>query len=283
MDHRNTLGAPRLLHSLLALAAAMALSACGPAPEAEQEAAEREARLRMVEQQVEDLQRQIIRLTAQAGTNAMRLDIEALQSQAASLAGRLAALESQPRTAAEIAEAPAPAAAGAAPSPAPSSATNRYQNKPPAISIYNSADSRLADFIETPPAGQTDLFPIRVTNILARRIVINSHPSVRVVETDTEYKDEFGLVQKERKEVQEIANEYAYEVMLTLENLTRTEKSVTVSAGGGSQTVPLRAGEQRNELTLRSTLGADLNVQAGGQLRRFPLRFEDRPFPAKKP
>jgi hypothetical protein len=146
-------------------------------------------------------------------------------------------------------------------------------SRPPEISIYAAPDHRLADFIETPDADNPDLFPLRISNVEGRKTVVGTHQTTRIVESGETYKDDYGRRIPHRKEVTEDVNEYAYEVTFSAQNLTRTEKVVSFTAGGGTQTLILQPGENATDLVVRSALGAALHVEAGGMVRNFDITY----------
>jgi uncharacterized coiled-coil protein SlyX len=181
-----------------------------------------------------------------------------LEDRLAALEARMGALE-KPR--------PAPVEA---PEPPPGKI---LPSKPPEISIYSAPDHRLADFIETAGADSPDLFPVQVSDVSGRKIVVGSHKTTRIVENSETDRDEYGRKNPERKEVLEDVHEYAYEVTFSVKNLTRTEKTLSFAAGGGTRSLLLEPGEVATGVAVRSALGADLHVEASGMVRSFPVTY----------
>ena len=195
-----------------------------------------------------------------------------LEARLATASARIAALE-------QAAAKPAPttnalAAAPAATAPAPSRAVMKYQNKPPLISVYSSPDARAADFIVSPAGTNPDLFPVAVRSVTGRRIATGTHPTTKLVETDEVYKDDFGRDRKRTKEVTEQVPEYAYEVTFNLENLTRTEKVVSCTAGAATRMLTLSPGEKRSDIVVRSEVGASLRIEIGQDFKRYAVSYE---------
>lgn len=198
--------------------------------------------------------------------------LEQAEDRLADVAARLGRLEqslAKPAAPEPVDAAAKPAAAPAA----PSRAVVRYQNKPPQVSVYSSADTRAADFIETPTGQNPDLFPVVVRAVVGKRAVTGTHPTTRIVTTDEVYKDEFGRERKRTKEVAGEENEYGYEVSFALENLTRTEKVVSCSAGAATRMLTLLPGEKRLDVVVRSELGASLRVEVGSDFKRFGITY----------
>lgn len=126
------------------------------------------------------------------------------------------------------------------------------------------------DFITSPG---DDLFPLRVLDVAGRQVVTGTHRTTQEVETDRAYRDPFGdkIPVMETKEVE--VNEYGYRVAFSAENLTRTAKELSASAGAATTTRTLGPGETLTNITVESAVGADLAVTAGGQTRRFPVQY----------
>ncbi len=196
-----------------------------------------------------------------------------LEARLDELSGRLAKLEqaaAKPAPPPPPAETNTPAAAAA---PTTGRAVVRYQNKPPVISVYSSADARAADFIETPAGSNPDLVPVRVSAVAGRRVQTGTHPAVRQVETDEIYKDEFGRERKRLKDVVEQVPAYEYEVAFALENLTRTEKVVACTAGAATRMLTLQAGEKRADVVVKSEMGASLRIEVGSEFKRYNVTY----------
>ena len=77
-----------------------------------------------------------------------------------------------------------------------------------------------------------------------RRVVTGTHLSTQLVDTDEIYKDDFGRERRRKREVTGTVNEYGYEIAYRVENLTRTEKVVSVSAGDVTRMFTLQPGEK---------------------------------------
>lgn len=201
--------------------------------------------------------------------------IARLEARLDEVVGRLAKLEEAARPPAPPAPTAVESATNAAAAAGPAGrAVVRYQNKPPVISIYNAGDNRIADFLVTPTGDNPDLFPVRVSGITGRRVATGTHPTTRLVETNEIYKDDFGRERKRMKEVTETVSEYAYEVAFAVENLTRTEKVLSISAGEVMRMLTLQPGERRADLTIRSVQGASLRVEAGAEFKRYAIPYE---------
>jgi Flp pilus assembly protein TadG len=197
-----------------------------------------------------------------------------LEAQLADTAARLARLEqSLAKPAPTENETKAAEAAPATPPPAPSRAVVKYQNKPPLVSVYNSPDTRAADFITTPTGSNPDFFPVAVRGVVGRKVVTGTHPTTKLVETEELYKDDFGRERKRMKEVTEQVSEYGYEVSFSLENLTRTEKVIACTAGETTRMLTLQPGEKRDDVVVRSSLGASLRIESGSDYKRFSVTY----------
>lgn len=196
-----------------------------------------------------------------------------LEAQLADTAARLARLEQSLAKPAAPEPPPAETPAPATPPPAPSRAVVKYQNKPPLVSVYNSPDSRAADFITTPTGSNPDFFPVAVRGVVGRKVVTGTHPTTKLVETEELYKDDFGRERKRMKEVTEQVNEYGYEVSFSLENLTRTEKVIACTAGETTRMLTLQPGEKRDDVVVRSSLGASLRIESGSDFKRFSVTY----------
>lgn len=147
-------------------------------------------------------------------------------------------------------------------------------SKTPAVSIYSAPDDHTADFIATPSAENTDRFPLRISGVSGRKTIVGTHKTTRIIDSAETYKDAFGRKLPVRKEVQEDINEYAHEVVFSVQNLTRTEKTLSYTAGGLTRSLTVQPGETVNDVVVRSSIGADLHIEVGGQLRNFPVTYD---------
>jgi hypothetical protein len=253
-----------------ALILALALAGCSrggepPDPRIEQQQAEVQA----LQKKVADLERsQGAQIADTAKTTTERLDrlddasqrrvneqrrlIEELQERIAIAERKITVLET--------ATPPAPVAA-----PAP-----REEPKTPKVSVYSAPDPVLEDFIEPP----TDRFPLRVFDVASRKVVTGTHTSTRHVQTDEIVKDEYGSKgpRIERKDVE--VNEYAYQVVFSARNLTKTPKALIARAGGDPVTQMVPAGATVTNVAVGSVMGADLWVSAGAESRSFAVVHE---------
>ena len=92
--------------------------------------------------------------------------------------------------------------------------------------------------------------------------------------TDETYEDDFGDTQFRTKFEEVTVPEYDYQVSYTVQNLTRSDKVITVGAGRKTKNVTLLPGEIATN-TVDSAMGADLTVRIGGAVRRFPVTYEE--------
>ncbi len=224
----------------------------------EQRAAALEARNVQLEQQVQHLQKEATRQAYE-----WRKDLE---RETAALSGRIAELQRPGR------EAP-PAPAPIPPARASQSPDTRIEPPGPKFSVFSATPAALADFIQPPPGPNPDLFPLRVFEVRGRKVVTGSHTSVRYVETGEVYRDSFSDKQKKVEPREEKVDEYGYQAAFSAENLTRTDKTIEVSAGGPAKTFVIAAGATATNLSVDSSMGAELSVAAGGMNRRFPVAY----------
>lgn len=232
-------------------------------------------RVAALQQQAESLRAELARVRARAEQpDPASADLERTVAQIASAMARIEARIADLDQRIARLDRAAPAAEPSLESNAPAPAVGRLlPSRPPAVSVYSAPDHRLADFIETPTDDNPDLFPIRISNVTGREAIVGTHPSTRIVEGGPITKDDFGRMNPVRKEVEQTVAERALEVVFSAQNLTRTEKSVSFTAGAGTTTLVLQPGETAHNLTLRSALGAELKVAAGGQIRGYPIRY----------
>jgi len=148
------------------------------------------------------------------------------------------------------------------------------QNKSPVVSVYQPGDDRRADFIVMPEASDADLFPVQISAIRGRRVETGTYPTPALVEGDETYQDEFGRERKRLKEVTRTMKEFGYEVIFSVENLTRTEKRITVAAGEESRNLVLGPGQRMEEVALPSQLGSNLRIEAGAEFKRYSIPYE---------
>ncbi len=253
----------------------LTLAACSRSPDLAPRVDELQQKLDAARAEQKTLQAEIDRLRRQAADT--DLNLATLEKTVARVANSVAQIE----TAARAQPAPQPAAALASettPQPADESAPTiptgkLLPSKSPIVSVYTAPDSRLADFIETPATDNPDLFPIRITHVAGRQYVAATHPSTQIVESEIAAKDDYGRLVPMRKAVETEVEEMALEVGFSAQNLTRTEKTISYTAGAGTRIVVLKPGETLDGLTVRSAFGSDLHVQAGGALRRFPVKY----------
>ncbi len=194
--------------------------------------------------------------SSQRRVNEQRRLIDVLKERVAAAELRLATLET---------------AAPQAPAPAPQ-ATERP--KTPRVSIYSAPDPVMEDFIEPPVGAKPDRFPIRVFDVASRKVVTGTHSSTKHFQTDEIVKDEYGMKgpRIERKEVE--VNEYAYQIAFSVQNLTKTAKSVSARAGGDAVTQVVPPGETLTNVAVGAVMGSDLWISAGGESRSFAVVHE---------
>lgn len=144
-----------------------------------------------------------------------------------------------------------------------------------AVTVYQAPDPVLSDFIEPPAGTNTDSFPVLITDVQGRKVVTGSHLTTRTVPTKETYVDDFGATVNKMRTEQVEENEYDYQVVFSLRNLTRTARELSVGAGRKNKTITLQPGETATDQAVDSAYGADLAVRAAGVVRRIPVSYDE--------
>jgi hypothetical protein len=127
---------------------------------------------------------------------------------------------------------------------------------------------------ERPPVN-SEVFPVKVSNIKGLVRVEGSHTRPRTVPTDETYRDEFGEKQPVMDIEEVTVNQYRYAVSFDLENLTDRALQVTARAGAETREFALQPGQTLTELTIDSARGSGLLVMVGGYLKRLDVTYEE--------
>lgn len=115
-------------------------------------------------------------------------------------------------------------------------------------------------------------FPVMISDVAGAREVIGFHPSIRVVETDEEYRDSFGVTRRRtRPETYEVP-EYGYRVSATLRNPGAGPVTVHLRCGQVEEAITLAGGETR-AVSLDASRGAPLVVRVDGQTVFHPVAY----------
>ncbi|MFH0953883.1 MAG: hypothetical protein V1873_06105 [Verrucomicrobiota bacterium] len=128
-----------------------------------------------------------------------------------------------------------------------------------------------SDFLEAPAGPEADLFPVRVTEVAGGKVVTGTHVSTQYVPDRKPVRDEFGSADYKMAETN--VEESAYQVTCTLQNLTRTPKQVSLSAGETTEKLTLGPGETMIGVKVSAAMGAELSVMVGGYTRRYPVSY----------
>lgn len=281
----------RLLSSVLATAILMAGGCARKADTTEADLEQQKARTTEVVSDVSQLRDRIV--AKEYATDKLESTVQDLEIRLRETERRLARAEAevnqlreqlkeQARTAARAAST-TPSKSSQVIKPKPSSVVQQDAAEEPAatggptISVYAAPDQRLADFIATPPAENQDMFPFRVSAVTGTTSVIGTHKSTRLVETTEKYRDHVGnLVPRWREEQIEV-QEYEYKASFDVENLTKSDKELYVSAGQLPLRVTVKPGETMKGLTLSGSLGAKLTLESGSLTRSYAIEYSAAP------
>lgn len=258
------------------------VAACSPMPnEAEEQAAEQQRQIVVLRGEIQANRAAVEQARLDAAKPAA--DVNELEKTIALLASTANRLEQQ---LADLDSRLAKLERAAAPSPPPSPASSISEatetnvapgrilpSRPPNVSVYSAPDRRLADFIETPSRDNLDLFPIQVTAVAGRKEITGTHDSTRIIESEQVSKDDYGRKIPLRKEVEQKVNEFAYEVSFSAQNLTRTEKIISYTAGAGTRVMTLQPGQVVDQIIVPSAVGSDLHVEVAGMLKRYHVAY----------
>jgi hypothetical protein len=154
--------------------------------------------------------------------------------------------------------------------PAPAAAATDVA---PPVSGRTGGDAASGISVFTPPMHPSEAFPVAVTEVRGEEVVTGTRIATRYVDTEEMVRDQFG----ERKPKQELREfevpEYAYRVTCAVENLTDARQDLTLRSGPGSLALSLAAREIATNVTLATTRGASLIVEAGSRVKSFPVQF----------
>ena len=139
--------------------------------------------------------------------------------------------------------------------------------------LKQAGENKTSENSPNPLPVQTSTFPVRVFEAKGLKVVTGQHTTVRQVETDKIEKDMFGDKVKQTRPESFEEDEYGYKAGFSVENPTASPVEVSFSAGSGTETVVVPAGQIVSNLTVDSAVGADLVVEVGGYTRRYPLTY----------
>lgn len=139
------------------------------------------------------------------------------------------------------------------------------------ISVTPRETPGISDFINPPTSD--DLFPIRVYDVVGRTVVTGKHLTQVYEETGRMTVDAFGNAVPERVGREKEVDEQGFQAAFSVENLTKSQREITFSAGATEARLTLGAGETRTNVTVVSAPGSDLSVAAGGHSKRFPVTY----------
>ncbi len=191
-------------------------------------------------------------------------DLEKSQAQ---LDRKIGILERRPQTAQTE---PIPASASTAQALA---STAPSAPKMPVVSFYSTPDPAADDFVVPPMGPDADLFPIRITQVTRNRVVTGKIKTSRFVDTGKIEKDDFGDASPIMKREELTADEYGYQVSCAIENLTKTPKKVSLSAGGATTAIVVLPAQIITNVLINAAMGAGLSVEAGGYVRTYPITY----------
>ena len=133
--------------------------------------------------------------------------------------------------------------------------------RPPAFTFTRPAES-----------DNADPFPVEVRELVGLKVVVGEHESIRLVESDEEYRDSFGNKRRRVQRETYAIPEYGYQASAIFLNRAQTAQRITVRCGATSQSF-LLAEDEEKRVVIGALPGAPMTVTANGKIQSFPVTF----------
>jgi hypothetical protein len=125
------------------------------------------------------------------------------------------------------------------------------------------------------PAEIRASFPLRVFDVEGRKAVTGTHTTYRTVETGQTFRDEYGNRKPALSVQEDLQNQYGYQAVFSVENLTAEAQTMTVRAGLITRHFTVPPGAVLTNLSVNAARGGGLQVAVGGRTQTHPVRYRD--------